>query len=91
MSFSVQANPDDMDQFASDLQYFSSQLNDNIAALNGAFGRLGETWLDPEHARYAEEFQETMYVLAQFIQATDEQIPFLRRKAQRLRDFINQR
>ena len=53
------------------------------------------TWVtlgaNQEHQKFAQEFQQTMRVLHQFTRAADQQIPFLQRKAQRLREYLNQR
>ena len=57
--------------------------------LNGQFTRLGGTLRDQEHQRFAQEYQQTMPVLHQFQRSSEQQIPF--RKAQRLRDYLNQR
>lgn len=59
--------------------------------LNGQFARLGGTWRDQEHRKFAQEYQQTMRVLNQFQRSSDQQIPFLLRKARRLRDYLNQR
>jgi hypothetical protein len=53
--------------------------------------RLGGTWRDQEHQKFAQEYQQTMRVLNQFQRSSDQQIPFLLRKARRLRDYLNQR
>lgn len=91
MSQQVIAEPEELERFANDLKQFNAQLAESMARLNAQFGRLGETWRDQEHARFAQEFQQTVRVLHHFMRSSDEQIPFLRRKAQRLRDFLGQR
>lgn len=85
------ADHEELDRFASDLQHFCRQLEQNLNTLNGSFSRLGETWRDQEHARFAQDYAETTRVLQQFMRAADEHVPLLRRKAQRLRDFLSQR
>jgi uncharacterized protein YukE len=85
------ASPEDLERFAQELKQFNGQLRDSMARLNGGFSRLGETWRDQEHQKFAQEYEQTMRVLAQFMRSADQQIPFLQRKAARLRDYLNQR
>jgi hypothetical protein len=84
-------SPDDIEQFANDLVRFNAQLRESVSRLQGEFGNLGETWRDQEHQKFATEFEQTVRVLAHFSQASEEQIPFLLRKAQRLREYLEQR
>ena len=91
MSSEVKAKPEDIERFARELKQFNDQLRDNMARLQGQFARLGETWRDQEHQKFAQEYEQTMRVLHQFMRSADQQIPFLLRKAQRLRDYLDQR
>lgn len=83
--------PEDLDQFAKSLREFNNELGSRIARLESQFAGLGETWRDQEHAKFAEEFRQTMRSLRNFMKAADQQIPFLKRKAQRGYDIQNQR
>lgn len=85
------ASPEDLERFANELKQFNGQLQDSMNRLNAGFNRLGDTWRDQEHQKFAREYEQTMRVLAHFIRTSDQQIPFLRRKAQRLREYLNQR
>ncbi|MGA9349958.1 MAG: WXG100 family type VII secretion target [Anaerolineae bacterium] len=91
MSPQAIANPEDLEHFARELKQFNGQLRDSMSRLQGQFGRLGDTWRDQEHQKFAQEFEQTMRVLHQFMRSADEQIPFLLRKAQRIRDYLQQR
>ena len=91
MSRRAIAAPEDLERFASELRQFNSQLSDSMTRLQGQFGRLGDTWRDQEHQKFAQEFEQTMRVLHQFRRSSDQQIPFLQRKAQRLREYLSQR
>ena len=62
-----------------------------MSRLQGQFSRLGDTWRDQEHQKFAQEFEQTMRVIHRFIQVSDQHIPFLLRKAQRVRDYLQQR
>ncbi|MBS1252574.1 MAG: hypothetical protein MAG451_01615 [Anaerolineales bacterium] len=85
------ADPEDLERFARELKQFNGQLRESMSRLQGQFGRLGDTWRDQEHQKFAQEFEQTMRVLNRFMQSSDQQIPFLLRKAQRLRAYLNQR
>ncbi len=85
------ANPEELERFARELKQFNVQLRDSMSRLQGQFNGLGETWRDQEHQRFAREFEQTMRVLHQFQRTSDEHIPFLLRKAARIRDYLAQR
>ncbi len=91
MSPQAIASPEDLERFAQSLKQFNVQLRDSTSRLQGQFSTLGDTWRDREHEKFAQEFQQTMRVLHQFMQSADQQIPFLQRKAQRLRAYLDQR
>lgn len=91
MSPGVHAPPEDIERFARELKQFNDQLRDSMARLQGQFARLGDTWRDQEHQKFAQEYEQTMRVLHQFMRSADQQVPFLLRKAQRLRDYLDQR
>lgn len=87
----VVATPEEIERFAQQLKQFNSDLHSRMSVLQGQFHRLSDTWRDQEHARFAQEFEQTVRVLAQFERASEQQIPFLLRKAQRLRAYLGQR
>lgn len=85
------ANPEEIERFCADLKQFNGQLEESMTRLNAQFRQLGDTWRDQEHQKYGQEFERTMRVLSQFMRSSGEQIPFLLRKASRLRDYLSQR
>ena len=85
------ADPEALERFARELKHFNGQLQDSMRRLQAQFNRLGETWRDQEHQKFAREFEQTMRVLLQFQRASERQIPLLLRKAQKLREYLNQR
>lgn len=91
MSPQAVVSPEDLERFARDLKQFNAQLRDSMSRLQGQFANLGETWRDQEQQKFAREFEQTMRVLQQFMHTAEIQIPFLLRKAQRARDYLNQR
>jgi len=91
MSPQAIASPEELERFAHDLKQFNAQLSDSTSRLQGQFSRLGDTWRDQEHQKFAQEFEQTMRVIHRFMQVSDQHIPFLLRKAQRVRDYLQQR
>jgi uncharacterized protein YukE len=84
-------NPEELERFAQNLKQFNAQMRDSMARLQGQFANLGDTWRDQEHAKFAQEFQQTTRVLHNFMKVADEHIPFLMKKAQKARDYLDQR
>ena len=84
-------SPDELERFAKNLKQFNAELGGSMSRLEGQFASLGDTWRDQEQAKFAQEFQQTMHVLRNFIRTADAHIPFLLRKAQRAREYLNQR
>ena len=87
----LEVTPDELDRFARMLQGFNIELQGQSRRITAEFGRLGDTWRDQEHQRFADEFQKTMAVIERFIQVSEEQVPFLTRKAERAREYLRQR
>ena len=52
---------------------------------------LADTWRDQEHDRFRQEFEATMQVLERFLEVSEEHIPFLLRKAERIEEYLQQR
>lgn len=84
-------DPAELRRFAHGLKHFNNELAHQMAVLQGQFGGLGETWRDQEHEKFAREFSETMLVLARFVEASNQQIPYLLRKAERIEEYLQQR
>lgn len=84
-------DPAELRRFAQNLKRFNADLQTGLGAIHGQMLGLGDTWRDQEHKKFAEEFEQTMKVLARFITAAEEHIPFLLRKAERIEDYLQQR
>ena len=83
-------DPEEVRRFAQELKKFNSDLQNGMAALQARFGALSDTWQDQEHAKFAEEFKQTMKALKKFIEGSNAHTPFLLRKAQRIEEYLNQ-
>jgi uncharacterized protein YukE len=83
-------DPEQVRRFAEELKRFNSELQDKIASLQARFAALGDTWQDEEHAKFADEFRQTMKTLKRFVELSNQQAPFLLRKAQRIEEYLSQ-
>lgn len=84
-------DPEQVRRFAEELRRFNSELQDKIVSLQARFAALGDTWADQEHTKFADEFIQTMKTLKKFVESSNQQTPFLLRKAQRIEEYLNQR
>jgi uncharacterized protein YukE len=84
-------DPAELRRFAQSLKQFNTELQTQLAALHGQLLNLGATWRDQEHHKFTEEFEYTLQVVSHFIEATDQHIPFLMRKADRAEEYLQQR
>lgn len=84
-------DPEEVRRFAEELKRFTADLQNRMSLLQARFTALGDSWQDQEHARFAEDFKQTMKALRKFIEVADRHVPFLLRKAQRIEEYLQQR
>jgi uncharacterized protein YukE len=84
-------DPAELRRFAQDLKRMNTTLRDQMAVLQARLSELGQTWRDQEQMKFAEEFEQTVRVLARFADSADKHIPFLLRKAEKIEEYLNQR
>lgn len=84
-------NPEEIRRFAARLKQFNNDLMNQLTVLHGQLSGLGQTWRDREHDKFNEEFEQTMLVVKRFVDATNQHIPFLLRKADRADEYLQQR
>ena len=84
-------DPGEVRRFADELKRFNTDLQDRIMSLQARFAALGDTWQDQEHIKFAEEFKQIMKALKKFVEVSNQQTPYLMRKAQRIEEYLNQR
>ena len=83
-------DPAEVRRFAEELKRFNQDLQDRMTLLQARFAALGETWQDQEHAKFAEEFRQTMKALMKFMEISNQHTPFLLRKARRIEEYLSQ-
>lgn len=88
-----QANvdPAELRRFAHSLKAFNTQLQTSMQAIHGQLSGLSQSWRDREHDKFAEEFEQTLTVVARFLEASEQHVPFLMRKAERADEYLRQR
>ncbi len=84
-------DPAEVRKFAHELKNFNGSIRDQMGVLLARLNELSQTWRDQEHTKFADEFEQTMRVLARFADSADRHIPFLMRKAEKIEEYLNQR
>ena len=84
-------DPEELRRFARNLKQFNGELQNQMSMLHGQFNGLGASWRDQEHEKFVQEFELTMRAIGRFIDTTNEHIPFLLRKAERVEEYLQQR
>lgn len=85
------ADPEELRRFAQALKKFNANMSQAMQTLQGHAIVLGQTWRDQEHVRFREEFDRTMAQFGRFVETSEEQVPLLLRKAERLDEYLRQR
>ncbi|MDX2036442.1 MAG: WXG100 family type VII secretion target [Isosphaeraceae bacterium] len=84
-------DPGELRRFAGNLKQFNTDLQNRMAVLHGQLNGLSQTWRDREQVKFTEEFEQAMVVFARFVEVTNQYIPFLVRKAERIEEYLQQR
>jgi uncharacterized protein YukE len=84
-------DPEDLRRFAAMLRDFNADLQARLAAVGGQLNTLTQTWRDQEQQKFAEEFSQHLRMAARFVEANEQHIPYLLRKAERIEEYLNQR
>ena len=84
-------DPTELRQFAQTLKKFNAELEDRVNQLGSQLAALSNTWRDQENKKFCEEFEQHMRFIARFIEANNQHIPLLLRKAERIEEYLQQR
>jgi uncharacterized protein YukE len=84
-------DPAELRRFAAELRKFNLDMQGGIATVHSRLNTLQQTWRDQEQQKFAEEFEQTIKVLQRLLKASEEHIPFLLRKADRIDEYLQQR
>ena len=78
-------------RFAQTLKKLNTELADRMTRVSTQLADLSHTWRDQENAKFREEFEQHMKMIARFIEANNRHIPYLLRKAERIEEYVQQR
>jgi hypothetical protein len=84
-------DPSELRRFAQMLKKFNNEMTERMSALSNQLGDLSNTWRDQEQLRFRTEFEQHMVMIARFIEANNQHIPYLLRKAERIEEYMQQR
>ncbi|HSW46746.1 MAG TPA: WXG100 family type VII secretion target [Phycisphaerae bacterium] len=84
-------DPAELRRFAQDLNRFNNDLESLMGGLHARMRNLESTWRDQEHRKFAEAFEQTMKVLAVFLEASRDHVSFLAKKAGHVEEYLKQR
>jgi WXG100 family type VII secretion target len=84
-------DPAELRRFANNLKTFSSELQNQMALLRSQLMNLGQTWRDQEQEKFTGEFEQTTAAINRFLESSQQHIPFLLRKAERIEEYLHQR
>ncbi len=84
-------DPAELRRFARDLARFSHDLQALMTGLHVRLRDLEKTWRDQEQRKFTEEFEQTMKTLARFVDAAEEHIGFLQKRAGHIEEYLQQR
>ena len=84
-------DPEQVRRFAEELQRFNRDTQHRLGMLQARFSALGDSWQDQEQTKFSDEFKQTVKALKKFIDTSDQHVPYLLRKAQRIEEYLKQR
>jgi uncharacterized protein YukE len=82
-------DPEELRRFAFDLKRFNTEVQAQVVSIQRRFSKLGETWRDQEHEKFADDFNKMMGVFTKFVDTSEKHIPFLLRKAQKAQEYLD--
>jgi len=83
-------DPEQVRRFAEELQRFTRDMQGRMSSVQARFSGLGDSWQDQEHEKFTEEFQQAAKAIKRFVELSDQHVPYLLRKAQRIEDYLKQ-
>jgi uncharacterized protein YukE len=84
-------DPAELRRFAKDLARFNSDVQGLVGTIHAKMRSLESTWRDQEQRKFAESFTDTVRVLARFIDASEQHVVFLNKKAQLAEEYLKRR
>lgn len=88
MSNQVVVNPEEIDNFISEIRFFLDSLSSSTNRLNHSFEVLANSWNDRKRNEFEEEYRELLQVLKKFENNSEEKIQYLNILSQRAKDYL---
>ncbi len=87
----AQVDPAELRRFAQDLVRFNNDLQQLMGGLNARLRGLEQTWRDQEQRKFSEAFDQTMRQMGSFVEASQQHVSFLGKKAGIVEEYLKQR
>ncbi len=87
----AQVDPAELRRFAQDLVRFNNDLQQLMGGLNARLRGLEQTWRDQEQRKFSEAFDQTMRQMGSFVEASQQHVSFLGKKASIVEEYLKQR
>ncbi len=84
-------DPSELRKFAKDLARFNQDVQGLVGGIYTKMRQLEGTWRDQEQRKFAEAFTETVRVLSRFVDASEQHVTFLNKKAQLAEEYLKRR
>ena len=84
-------DPSELRRFALNLKRFNSELEGLMAGLHAKVQALETAWQDQEQKKFAETFTQTVKALSNFMEASQQHVQFLGKKAALIEEYLRQR
>ena len=84
-------DPSELRRFAQMLKKFNNELGERMSAIFNQLNDLTNSWRDQEQIKFRTDFEQQMKMIARFIEANNQHIPYLLRKAERIEEYMQQR
>jgi WXG100 family type VII secretion target len=84
-------DPAELRRFAQDLARFNNELQSLVAGLHARMRNLETTWRDQEQRKFSEAFEQTAKGLGNFLEASQQHVSFLGKKAALIEEYLKQR
>lgn len=84
-------DPAELRRFAQDLSRFNNELQNLMAGLHNRLRGLENSWRDNEHRKFAEAFEQTTKALGNFLEASQQHVAVLTKKAAIVEEYLKQR
>ncbi len=81
-------DPEQLRQFAAMLKRYGQQVRESTTALSQAQARLADSWRDQEHRKFVDEFEEQVKLVSKLLEATDQHVPYLLKKAEIIEQYL---